>query len=90
MEAQKVLLLVDNKSLIHAVKSLSPVEDKRLRINIASLQESIEKNEVEDICYVRSAENLANALTKRGASSKTLVEVLSGKRKFNYATNCFD
>ena len=85
----EVLLLCDNKSLVQAVKAVTPVEDKRLRIDIAILQESLEKREVENICYIPSQKNLANALTKQGASSRMLIDVLSGKSKFDYSKNYF-
>ena len=85
-----ILVLCDNKSLIQSVRSVSPVEDKRLRVNIASLQESLENKAVEDIIYVPSSENLANALTKQGASSKALIDAVCGKKRFNYSKNCFE
>ena len=69
---------------------MTPVEDRRLRIDVAILQESLEKKEVEDICYVPSNENLANALTKQGASSKILIEAVSGKKTFMFSKNYFE
>ena len=85
-----ILVLCDNKSLIQSIMSVSPVEDKRLRVDIASLQESLQNKEVEDIRYVPSTENLANALTKQGASSKALIDAVCGKKRFNYSKNCFE
>ena len=85
----QIKLICDNKSLVQAVKSVTPVDDKRLRIDIAILQESLEKGELEDIHLVPSAQNLANVLTKQGASSKTLIETISGSKSFVYAENCF-
>ena len=76
--------------MLHAVKSVSPVVDKRLQIDIAILQEALENKEVGDICYVPSDENLANALTKQGASSRTWIEVLSGCKKFQYSKKYFE
>ena len=83
-------IITDNKSLVQAVNSVTPVEDKRLRIEIAMLQESLQKKEFSDICLVPSKHNVANALTKQGASCTTLLNVLSAKMKFNYAVNFFE
>ena len=77
-----ILVLCDNKSLIQSVRFV--------RVNIASLQESLENKAVEDIIYVPSSENLANALTKQGASSKALIDAVCGKKRFNYSKNCFE
>ena len=85
-----IVLICDNKSLIQAVHSITPVEDKRLRIDVAILQEALERKEVENICYVPSNSNLANALTKQGASTKTLISALSGQTKYQHSKNCFE
>ena len=61
-------IITDNKSLVQAVNSVTPVEDKRLRIEIAMLQESLQNKEFSNIFLVPSKHNLANALTKQGAS----------------------
>ena len=82
-----MLLITDNKSLIDAVKSVTPVADKRLRIEIAMLQESLARKEFSNICHVASKDNVANSLTKQGASCVTLLNVLSGNMRFDYTVN---
>lgn len=76
--------IVDNKSLVQALGSTSLVDDKRLRIDISSIKEIIE-NEGVRVSWVPGKGQLANCLTKRGASSKDLMEVLCrGKLSENY------
>ena len=54
---------VDNKSLVENVNSTTLASEKRLRIVIASVQQSIEKGEVESLNWVCTKSQLAD-LTK--------------------------
>lgn len=83
-------IITDNKSLVQAINSVTPVDDKRLRIEIAMLQESMERKEFENIYMVPSKHNLANALTKQGASCVVLNNVLSGKMRYNHDLHYFE
>ena len=71
------------------MKSVSPVDDKRLRIDVAILQECIDMKTIQSITHVSSNKNVANALTKQGASCKLLLNVLSGESKYNFSDNSF-
>lgn len=71
-----IFAVVDNKSVIEAVHSTSSVEDRRLRIDIACIKEALERGLVEKISWCPGSEQLANVLTKRGASGALLREVL--------------
>ena len=84
-----IRLLVDNKALVDAVTYPTSVEDKRLRIDISYLRECIKNNEIEDIFWIASQDNVSNALTKQGASVTKLTEVLQGKCKFDFCNNIF-
>ena len=68
---------VDNRSLVEAVHSTKAVEDKHLRIDIAALKDLLVTREVASVSWVQSARQLANVLTKRGASAETLVSAVS-------------
>ena len=81
--------LTDNKSLTDTIELLTVVEDKRLRIDIASLRESIQNDYVEGLYWVPSALNLANPLTKQGASSTYLIDVLNHNMRFDFQSNIF-
>ena len=71
---------VDNKSVVEAVHSTKLVDDKRLRIDISAIKESVMKSEVRSIRWCPGSLQLANCLTKRGAQSHQLLQILhSGK-----------
>ena len=63
---------VDNKSLVDALSSSKQVEDRRLRIDIAVLDDMIEKKEINHVAWVDTCNQLADCLTKRGASTEKL------------------
>lgn len=71
-----IYAFVDNKSVIESVHSTKLVEDKRLRIDIAALTESVNQGEVREIKWCSGQKQLANCLTKAGASGLSLLEIL--------------
>ena len=66
---------VDSRNLYVAVFSTKFVEDKKLRCDIAQIQESIEKEKV-DLRWIQTGSMLADCLTKKGANPEPLLEVL--------------
>ena len=71
---------VDNKSIIEAILSTRLVEDKRLRVYVAAIKESLQLHDVKKIQWVPGHLQLANPMTKQGASGFNLLKVLqSGK-----------
>ena len=62
--------------LVEVVYFISPILDRRLRIDISILHEMLEKKEIKKIKWVNSNNQLANSLTKRGASFDLLINVL--------------
>ena len=70
-----IVCMTDCKSLLDAVKTTNTLDDKGLRILMAYLRQHFNNNEV---CYVWVPTNLqlADCLTKAGASSALLREVL--------------
>ena len=65
---------MDNKSVVESVYSTKLVDDKRLRIDI--LTESVERGEVKKILWCSGKTQLANCLTKAGASGYDVLRVL--------------
>ena len=63
---------VDNKSLVDALSSSKQVEDRRLRIDIAVLDDMLGKKEINCVKWVDTCNQLADCLTKRGASTERL------------------
>ena len=68
---------VDNKSLVDSLYSSHQVEEKRLRIDLAVIDDKLEKKEIEKVDWVDTTQQLANCMTKRGASSARLMEAIS-------------
>ena len=85
----KVRLLTDNKSLVQSAKSITSVDDKLLRVDMAILKECLTEQFCEEIAWVPSKDNLANPLTKQGASSSLLIDVLQQNKKFDFDLNIF-
>ena len=71
-----IVAIVDNKSVIEALNSTKMVDDKRLRLDIAAIKESMRKNEIAEIKWAPGGEQLANCLTKRGVASFQLMSII--------------
>ena len=70
----------DNLSLREAMYSTKQVDDKQTRIDIAALQQMLQENKVKQINWCPTEKNLANSLTKKGASTKSILEALTSGR----------
>ena len=70
-----IVCITDCKSLFDAVKTTNTLEDKGLRIPMACLRQRFNRNEVRYV-WVPTNLQLADCLTKAGASSSLLREVL--------------
>ena len=68
--------LHDCKSLHDALKSTKQVGEKRLRLEIRGIKQLMEKNIVKEVKWQTSHTQLADCLTKRGASSAKPLQVL--------------
>ena len=71
----------DSHQLYDGLYSIRPIKDKRLRIDIAILKQMILRKEVSKINWIHKESQLADCLTKSGASTKELINVLSTKKK---------
>ena len=74
---RKIHCFVDNKSLVDTLYSSHKVEEKRLRVDMAVFQDMMGRGEVSSVSWVDTEGQLANCLTKRGASAVRLMEVIS-------------
>ena len=70
---------VDSNNCFQAVNSTKFVEDKRLRLDIAQIQECVRIEDV-SVHWVPAERMLADCLTKSGASSQMLLSVLQTGR----------
>ena len=66
----------DNKSLVQSLHSTNTLTDKRLNMDIMVVQDMIQQNEIDHVNWIPTNEQLANCLTKKGASSHSLLDLL--------------
>ena len=66
---------IDSNNLYQAIISTKFVEDKRLCLDIAQIQEEVQDQKVQ-VKWVNSESMLADCLSKRNAKADTLMEVL--------------
>ena len=66
----------DNRSLVNAINSSKTLQDKRLILDLALLKEMYHRKEINTIEWVKTDAQLADCLTKRGATAKKLHGVL--------------
>ena len=71
-----IVCIIDNKSLYDAIHSTKTVTEKRLKVDICLLRDMLSKNEIE-IVWKPTKLQLADGLTKTGASKGKLLEALS-------------
>lgn len=75
-----ILAFTDNRPLYKNVHSTTMAQEYRLRIDLAAIKEMLSKRELQSLSWVDKSEQLADCLTKFGASSLLLLSVLeSGK-----------
>ena len=68
---------MDNKSLVDALQSTNKIEDHRLRVDLAVLEDMISRKEVCEVKWVNTTQQLADCLTKRGVSTERLRAAIS-------------
>ena len=66
---------IDNYSLFENLYSTKSVSEKRLRIDLASIKEKIQKGLV-SVKWIESCKQISDCLTKRGANPYPLINVL--------------
>lgn len=67
---------VDNRSMVENLQSTKLVQDKGLRVDLASLKQRLENSQIRSIKWVDAKSQLADCLTKHGASADLLRHVL--------------
>ncbi|CAC5404048.1 unnamed protein product [Mytilus coruscus] len=68
-----VTCFVDNKDLYHAIYSDKPVGEKRLRVEINAIKQLLQGGELKEIKWIQTYEQIANVLTKHGASGQDIL-----------------
>jgi hypothetical protein len=67
--------LTDSKSLFDVMTKRSATSERRLMLDIACAQDAWTKQDISDIGFIRSAENIADGLTKQ-MKQASLLKVL--------------
>ena len=84
-----VILLTDNKSLVANAHSSTPCKNKRLQIEMGVLREDLHTGWLSELRWIPDPLNVANPLTKEGASVEYLLQVVSGQLRFDRETAKF-
>ena len=71
----RIECVIDNKSLHENIHSTKPALEQRLRVDIAALREMMVSENI-TVIWKDKDYQLADCLTKKGASSRLLVECL--------------
>ena len=71
---------IDSQSLYNAANSTTSLTDRRLRVDVAIIREMLQKSEIQKLVWVPSGSQLADCLTKKGASSSLIVQVLTSNQ----------
>ena len=67
--------ITDSRSLYDAANTSTQVSDRRLRVEISAIRDTKERGELE-LVWMFNANQLADVLTKKGASPRTLLEAI--------------
>ena len=70
--------ITDSKSIHDAVYSSKTLTKKRLKIELCAIREPLEKEEIHSVTRVNRSNQLADCLTKEGATREKLYNALSG------------
>ena len=81
-EPINIQCFTNNRSLKDSIYPAKTLQDKHLIIDIAIIKEMVTTEEIESVSWIESELQLADCLTKRGASATKLLDVLrNGKIK---------
>ena len=78
-EILTTIVRTDNKSLYDNINSTTPADEKRTRVDIAAIRQSVRRKEI-SLEWIRKENQLADVLTKQGADSTKLLSVLKSGR----------
>ena len=67
---------IDNKSLHDNIYSTKMVSEKRLRVDIASIKQMMERGEISQVIWINTGCQISDCLTKHGASSIKLMQII--------------
>lgn len=77
LNAPVLVCVTDNHSLFDALKSTKQVTEKRLWLDISGIKELIQNKTIKTVLWSETKAQLADCLTKKGASTLVLLKALS-------------
>ena len=75
--APSLVCVTDNRSLVDALRSTKQVTEKRLRLDISGIKELLQRKTIKEMLWSDTKGQLADCLTKKGASALVLLKALS-------------
>ena len=75
----EALVKTDSRTLMTAIKSSTGVSNKRLKIEIAAIRETIESGDVQEVLWIPGKSQIADVLTKTGVSEEDIRNYLEGR-----------
>ena len=67
----------DSKSLVKSLYSTKKVKRKSMRVVLSSLQQQMKNGRIEEIRHVKSQNQLADIMTKKGVSADFIIDTVS-------------
>ena len=71
-----IVCFTDSHSLLDALKSTKMVSEKRLRIELNSIKQVVDRRQIKNVTWTETKKQLTDCLTKRGSSSFALLKFL--------------
>ena len=85
-----ISILCDHKGLVEAVHKSTSIQNKALQIDINMLREMIEQNTISEFRWVDTKDQIADSLTKQGASTDKLKWILMNRScRFDHSSGTF-
>ena len=75
-EIMPIVCVTDNRSLCDAMWSNKSVSEKWLRLEVGAIKDMIETGQIQELKWTESAKQLADCLTKEGASPLVLLVLI--------------
>lgn len=69
----------DNNSLRETLKTTNVITDRRLRVDIARIREMVKQEEIK-VNWIKGSDQIADCLTKNGASTVKMLETLESSK----------
>ena len=69
-------MFTDSRPLLESIRSSGQIEEKSLRLLVASLQHNLEDGEIDSFSWIVGTEIVADVFMKQGSQRETLDEIV--------------